>query len=49
VSRGAGQVAALRPAAISVHDDGNMLREAVRIQIEEQALFFQVRGFERFR
>jgi hypothetical protein len=26
-----------------------MLREPVRIQIKEQPLFFQVRGFERIR
>jgi hypothetical protein len=42
-------VTPLRPAAVSIHDDGNMLREPVRIQIKEQALFSEVRGFERFR
>ncbi len=49
MSGDARQVTALRPAAVSIHDDGNMLREPVRIQIEEQTLFFKVRGFERFR
>jgi hypothetical protein len=36
----------LRPSAVAIHDDGDMLREAVCIQIEEQPLFIQVRGFE---
>jgi hypothetical protein len=38
----------LRPPAISIHDDSNMLREPVRVQFKEQPLFFEVRGFERF-
>ena len=45
----ARQMAPLRPAAVSIHDDGNMLREPVRIQFKEQPLFCKVRGFERFR
>ena len=43
------QVAALRPAAVSIHDHSNMLREPVRIQFMEQPVFFEARGFERFR
>jgi hypothetical protein len=42
----ARQVTPLRPPAVSIHDDGNMLREPVRIQIKEQPLFIKVRGFE---
>jgi hypothetical protein len=45
----ARQVAPLRPAAVSIHDDGYMLREPVRIQFKEQPLFREVRRFERFR
>jgi hypothetical protein len=37
---------ALSPASVTIHDDGNMLREAVGVQSTEEPLFFQVRGFE---
>src|SRR5665213_399023 len=43
------KMAALRPAAISIHDYGNMLRESVRVQFKEQPLFLEVRRLERFR
>jgi hypothetical protein len=49
MARDARQMTPLRPAAVSIHDDGNMLREAVRIQVQEQTLFRKVRSFERFR
>ena len=39
----------LRPAAVSIHDDGNMLRKTVGIQIKEQPLFLQIGGLERIR
>jgi hypothetical protein len=45
----ARKVPPLGPSTVSIHDDGNMLRESVRIQGTEQPFFFQVRGFERFR
>jgi hypothetical protein len=45
----ARQMTPLRPAAVAIHDDSNMLRQAVRIQIAEQWLFFAGRGFEGFR
>ena len=45
----ARQMAPLRPAAVAIHDDGDVLREPVRIKFTEQPLFFEVRGFERFR
>jgi hypothetical protein len=38
----------LRPAAVSIHDHGDVLRETVGVQIKEQPLFLEVRGFERF-
>ena len=43
------QVTALRPAAVSIHNDSNMLGQPVRNQIAEQRLFFTRQGFERFR
>jgi hypothetical protein len=42
----ARQVATLRPAAISIHNDCNVLRQAVRIQVKEQPFFFTTRGLE---
>ncbi len=33
----ARQMAALRPAAVAVHDDGNMARQAARVKLFQQA------------
>jgi hypothetical protein len=46
MTRHARKVTPLRPSAVSIHDDGNMLREPVSIQVKEQPLFIKVRGFE---
>ena len=47
MSRDARQMAPPRPATVSVHDDGNMLRKAFRVKLAEQAFFFPAGRFER--
>ena len=44
----ARQMTPLRPAAIAIHNDGDVLRETVGVQISGAAAFLEVRGFERF-
>src|SRR5712692_11560001 len=45
----AGQMAALRPTAVPIHDDRNVLWKAVRVKRREQALFLAVCWFQRVR
>ena len=47
--RDAGQMAALRPTAVPIHDDRNVLLKAVRVKRREQALFLAVCWFQRVR
>ena len=42
----ARQMPALRPAAIAVHDDGDVPRQPLRIQAFQQARFFAAGRFE---
>ena len=42
----ARQVAALRPAAIAVHDDGEMLRQPLQIELFEKRNFLPIAGFQ---
>ena len=41
-------MAALRPAAVAVHDDGEVLGESLEIKFIEKLRFFAVGGFEKF-
>ena len=43
------QMAALRPAAVPVHDCRDVLGKPVGIQLFEKRSFFGIRGFERFK
>jgi hypothetical protein len=46
--RDARQMAALRPAAVAIHDDGEMLRQPLGIQFVEIFRFFAGRVLEKF-
>src|SRR5207302_8199199 len=46
MSRNSRQVAPLRPASIAVHDDSDVLRKFVGVQLGEQTFFFTSRWFE---
>ena len=48
VSGDAREMTALRPAAVAVHDDGEVLGEALEIKFIEKLRFFAVGGFEKF-
>ena len=48
VSCNARQVAALRPAAVAVHDDGEVLGQALQVNFIEKLRFGAVGGFEKF-
>jgi hypothetical protein len=41
----AGEMAALGPAAVAVHDDGEMLGQLLEINSVEKFCFFAVGGF----
>ena len=47
--RDSGQVTALRPASIAVHDYGNVLGKLVGVKLREQTLFLNAGWFERVR
>jgi hypothetical protein len=49
VPRHARKVTPARPAPIAVHDDGDVLREAIRIKLTEQPLLIATGWFERVR
>jgi len=42
----ARQVPALRPAAVAVHDDGDVPRQPLRIEVFQQARFYAAGRFE---
>ena len=44
----AGQVTALGPAAVAVHDYGDVLRKALQINFIERGSFLGVRGLQQF-
>jgi len=43
------QMALLGPAAVAIHDYGDVLREPVAVKFADQPFFFSIPGFERFR
>ena len=45
----ARQVAALRPAAVSIHNDCDVLRQAVRVQVQEEPFFSRLAGWSNSR
>src|SRR6266853_5221126 len=49
VPRDSGQVTALRPAPIAVHDYGDVLGKLVGVKLREQTLFLNAGWFERVR
>ena len=48
VSGDAREMAALGPAAVAVHDDGEVLGEALEVKFIEKVRFLAVGGFEKF-
>ena len=48
VAGNARQMAALRPAAVAIHDDGEVLRQALGIEFLEKFRFFAVRVLQKF-
>jgi hypothetical protein len=46
--RNSWQMAALRPPAIAVHDDGEVLRKAFEIQFSEKLRFLAIGRFKKF-
>ena len=47
--RDARQVAALRPAAVAVHDDGDVLGQALAVDLLQQSSFFLAGRFQLLR
>ena len=45
----ARQMTPLRPAAVAIHDDGDVARQTARIELREQARLFAGRRFGEFR
>ena len=48
VAGNAGQMTPLRPAAVSIHDDGEVPRQALQIEFLDKFRFFAVRVLQKF-